>query len=419
LPKVRFSHQNLEITATEFGQILTQNITITNPIPDTVLSGRFSVAPHPSDPPHTPYDHAWISFDPQQFSGNEVKCQITIDTSQLLAGETYTREVLLDSNSASDIDRLTVNLQTAPLPKKKKNLEFWLKLLLLLIIMACNGYFLGQHLLLFIGLPLLIILVSLLDFKQTILKSDQKIDNQEFIIDLFIDYNNRWIMVLFLFFSPLYTQLFGFFLKSLSWVMYSNDIQTQMGIGVCIIMVLLLGLFGVWLFPLCDTELFEYLKIILKLILPIFIVFIVLTIRLIVFGLNNLGFNEKILAFLIILGIGIIPGTRVTFKKIIINLKSMLFDPVVNLLNPQSTDQSVSWLTCTLGLCLGASYLTYVTTIEYLANFSIEKIFWIAGLGLIPVLITSIPLISYLIQRIQQAKNVAKYRRSESTLIKP
>jgi serine/threonine protein kinase len=119
LPKARFSHQTLEITATEFGKPVSKTITISNPIPDTVLSGRFSVAPHECDPPHTPYDHAWISFHPQQFSGNEVECEVTVDTTKLLAGETYTREVVLHSNSSSDSDSFTVQINTAAVPESK------------------------------------------------------------------------------------------------------------------------------------------------------------------------------------------------------------------------------------------------------------------------------------------------------------
>jgi serine/threonine protein kinase len=160
LPKVRFSHQSLEITATEFGQILTQTITITNPIPETTLSGRFSVAPHPSDPPHTPYDHAWISFHPQHFSGNEVDCQITIDTSKLVANETYTREIVLHSNSASDYDSFIVQLNTAAVPTDTK---ISYGLLLIIFVSACfGGFYLGKNPL-FLFVPGLIPLVAVLD----------------------------------------------------------------------------------------------------------------------------------------------------------------------------------------------------------------------------------------------------------------
>jgi serine/threonine protein kinase len=120
LPKVRVGRDTLEFTSRQYGEKLTQTISISNPIPDTMLAGRWEVAPHPSDPPHTPYDHAWISFSPQKFEANEVECEIAVDTSQLLAGETYTREIRLRSNSSPETNTITVRVQTAPLPQPQK-----------------------------------------------------------------------------------------------------------------------------------------------------------------------------------------------------------------------------------------------------------------------------------------------------------
>ncbi|GGA11176.1 hypothetical protein CYANOKiyG1_24140 [Okeania sp. KiyG1] len=58
LPKVRISQENLEFTGNIWGEKLTKTITVSNPIPETILSGRWEVAPHVSDPPHTPYYHS-------------------------------------------------------------------------------------------------------------------------------------------------------------------------------------------------------------------------------------------------------------------------------------------------------------------------------------------------------------------------
>jgi hypothetical protein len=99
---------------------VTEFITVSNPIPETVLAGRWEVAPHESDPPHTPYDHAWISFEPVKFEGNEAVCEITVDTSQLLADETYTRQVLLRTNSQPDTHPIAIEVKTAPLPTPKR-----------------------------------------------------------------------------------------------------------------------------------------------------------------------------------------------------------------------------------------------------------------------------------------------------------
>ncbi len=124
LPKVRLRRDTLEFASRQYGEKLTQTISISNPIPETMLAGRWEVAPHPSDPPHTPYDHAWISFSPQKFEANEVKCQITVDTSQLLAGATYTREIRLRSNSSPETNTITILVQTVPLPKPQKPAYF-------------------------------------------------------------------------------------------------------------------------------------------------------------------------------------------------------------------------------------------------------------------------------------------------------
>lgn len=121
LPKVRISSDRLEFIATEFSQQITEIISITNPIPDTILSGRWEVVSHISDPPHTPYDHSWISFSPHKFEGNQIDCEITVDTSNLLAKQTYQREVLLRTNSEPDIYKIAVEIKTAPLPNVDNN----------------------------------------------------------------------------------------------------------------------------------------------------------------------------------------------------------------------------------------------------------------------------------------------------------
>ncbi len=116
LPKVRSNRDLLELTATGYGETITGLIEISNPIPDTMLAGRWEVAAHPSDPPHTPYDHPWISFEPQKFESNKVECKIIVDTKQLLASQAYERYIILHTNSEPDTYKLKIKLTTAPLP---------------------------------------------------------------------------------------------------------------------------------------------------------------------------------------------------------------------------------------------------------------------------------------------------------------
>lgn len=120
LPKVRIERDRIQFTATEYGEILTGTIAISNPIPDTILCGRWEVAPHPNDPPHTPYDHSWISFEPQAFESNNIECKIAVDTSKLLASQTYNRQIILRANSEPETHTIELQATTAPLPVPQK-----------------------------------------------------------------------------------------------------------------------------------------------------------------------------------------------------------------------------------------------------------------------------------------------------------
>jgi serine/threonine protein kinase len=120
LPKVRIERDRLEFTATELGEKITQTVTVSNPIPNTILSGRWQVAPHPNDPPHTPYDHPWIFFETYKFEGNEVECKITVDSSKLLANRTYHRQIILHANSEPDSHKIAIEVKTARLPQAKQ-----------------------------------------------------------------------------------------------------------------------------------------------------------------------------------------------------------------------------------------------------------------------------------------------------------
>ena len=102
-PGVDFSETVLEFKANRLGEKLTRVITIENPIPDTLLEGKWEVAPHPQDPPHTPDNHAWISVKPGKFSGNHIRCQVEVDTSKLMADKQYKRQLIFHSNAYPDL----------------------------------------------------------------------------------------------------------------------------------------------------------------------------------------------------------------------------------------------------------------------------------------------------------------------------
>ncbi|MDF5725874.1 MAG: serine/threonine-protein kinase [Rhizonema sp. PD37] len=131
LPELKVNQSSLVFNATELGARLTQAIALSNSIPETVLEGRWEVAPHQSDPPHNPEIHAWISFKPESFATNHLDCRITVDTRKLMAGKVYQRQLKLYTNSHPEIHIFDIEVRTANLPIQGKQLPFlWLLLLI-------------------------------------------------------------------------------------------------------------------------------------------------------------------------------------------------------------------------------------------------------------------------------------------------
>ncbi len=135
VPEVKLSQTCLEFNAKRLGERLTQTLTITNSVPDTILESRLEVAPHLSDPPHTPHLHEWIRFEQSHFVGNQALCQITVDTKRLIANKTFAREILIHTNSQPETQVLNVKVKTAPMPIVEKKLPY-LSLSLLVLFAA-------------------------------------------------------------------------------------------------------------------------------------------------------------------------------------------------------------------------------------------------------------------------------------------
>ena len=113
-PEAQFSQTTLEFSASRRSALMTQTVNITNPIPETLLEGQWEVASHPHDPSSQVY--RWITIKPQTFASNQVKCQVTVDTSNLMAGKTYHRKLLLHANTLTKTYCLNVQVQTARTP---------------------------------------------------------------------------------------------------------------------------------------------------------------------------------------------------------------------------------------------------------------------------------------------------------------
>jgi serine/threonine protein kinase len=124
VPVASVSRSALEFTATKLGERMTQILTVQNNVSDTILEGWWEVAPHPSDPPHPPNSHAWISFGSRKFLGNYNECSIVVNTDKLMAGRIYQRQILLHSNSTVEVEKLDLIVRTAKVPIRADRLPY-------------------------------------------------------------------------------------------------------------------------------------------------------------------------------------------------------------------------------------------------------------------------------------------------------
>ncbi|TVP64838.1 MAG: hypothetical protein EA343_04485, partial [Nodularia sp. (in: Bacteria)] len=67
--------------------------------------------------------HPWICVEPAQFSRNHTSCRVQVDTTNLMADKLYKRQLLLRTNAYPEIYPLIVQVQTAPVPIEKLELQ--------------------------------------------------------------------------------------------------------------------------------------------------------------------------------------------------------------------------------------------------------------------------------------------------------
>ncbi|MBC7971633.1 MAG: serine/threonine protein kinase [Verrucomicrobia bacterium] len=135
-PDAQFSQANLKFHAVRLGDQLTQAVMLTNPIPDTLLEGKWEVAPHPHDPPVESY--CWLTVTPETFDANQVECQVTVDTRKLMAGKTYHRKLFLHTNTLTKTYSLNLQIQTAAVPGQSSVLPNGLLLLVGMVSLVVN-----------------------------------------------------------------------------------------------------------------------------------------------------------------------------------------------------------------------------------------------------------------------------------------
>jgi serine/threonine protein kinase len=150
-PGIKLSVTEVSFSASRLGENLTQTITVENPIPDTVLHGKWVVAPHPQDPPHTPDSHSWISVNPAQFRDNNTTCRVQVDTSELMAGKLYERQLILHTNAYPEIYTINIKVNTANFAIKKRKTPYVGIVLVMLTSAIISGFLTSS------GLPAMIV----------------------------------------------------------------------------------------------------------------------------------------------------------------------------------------------------------------------------------------------------------------------
>lgn len=138
VPEVKLSTLVL-FRATRIGERLKQPIQVVNTMSETFLEGKWEVAPHTQDPPHTPDSHSWIVVSPREFKGNKINCDVWVDTSKLMEDKLYERQLWLRSNADVEVHSLTVRVKTAPLPIERRSVPYR-ELVGSLLIFAGLGY---------------------------------------------------------------------------------------------------------------------------------------------------------------------------------------------------------------------------------------------------------------------------------------
>ncbi len=173
-PEVKLSPSRIELAASRVGEKLQVQVLVKNSVPETLLTGWWEVAPHPSDPPLPPLkrgendrpqstlkrgendpplpplkrgendlsqppllSHSWISFSPSRFADNRVVCEILINTRKLRTGQVYDRQLLLHTNAVPETQTVSLTVQTAPVPIAVRKLPY--RFLGLLFLVAAGG----------------------------------------------------------------------------------------------------------------------------------------------------------------------------------------------------------------------------------------------------------------------------------------
>jgi len=129
-PEVQLSQAAIELRAKRIGETITHSLDITNIVPEILLKGYWEVQQHPQDPTAINGEHAWIKLNPQIFEGNNLSCQITIETQRLMASSAYQRILILTTNAFPQTYSIPLQIKTAGIPIQHENFSFYPLLIL-------------------------------------------------------------------------------------------------------------------------------------------------------------------------------------------------------------------------------------------------------------------------------------------------
>jgi serine/threonine protein kinase len=140
VPEVTFSLNNfgsfdpnkevLEFRATNLGEKISKEITLSNSIPETTLEGKWEVLYQSQD------TNDWLRVDKPSFKNNREVCRIIVDTGKLIAQAQGKRKIILHSNTSAMKHILTIAVKTAPIPEPVESLPL-LQLVYIFLVSLC------------------------------------------------------------------------------------------------------------------------------------------------------------------------------------------------------------------------------------------------------------------------------------------
>jgi hypothetical protein len=106
--------------------------------------GTWEVDKNASDlvPYNRQQNHPWITFEPATFKGNQVSCTILVDTSQLMAGMTYNRTLILRTNGSPEVYSVPLEVRTARLPVRSSQISLLPLLVIFLFVLLVERFLL-------------------------------------------------------------------------------------------------------------------------------------------------------------------------------------------------------------------------------------------------------------------------------------